>query len=114
MDPRGAAGLCVLAVVTAAASLALGGCYARYRSDSVVAGGGTVASTHVDVSTRSPLGAAVIVGIMAADGYRYYRVEPNGSKTPIGRAPEPDPTRRINAQDCTRPVDPSAGNLLCR
>jgi hypothetical protein len=30
------------------------------------------------------------------------------------RAPEPDPTRVINAQDCTQPVDPEAGNLMCR
>jgi len=28
--------------------------------------------------------------------------------------PEPDPTRKVNVQDCTRPVDPNAGNLLCR
>jgi hypothetical protein len=105
-----------LFVLGLAASVAppLAGCYARYRSDSVVASGGTLASTHVDVSTSSRVGAAIIVGIIAADGFRYYRVEPDGSKMPIGYAPDPDPTRKINIQDCTRPVDPAAGNLLCR
>jgi hypothetical protein len=29
-------------------------------------------------------------------------------------APEPDPTRAINVQDCTQPIDPEAGNLMCR
>jgi hypothetical protein len=29
-------------------------------------------------------------------------------------APDPDPTRKINTQDCTKPVDPGAGNLMCR
>jgi len=50
--------------------------------------------------------------VMLADGVRYYRLGPDG-KTSV-RAPEPDPTRKINIQDCTRPVDPNAGNLLCR
>jgi len=50
--------------------------------------------------------------VMLADGMQYYRLGPDG-KTSV-RAPEPDPARRINAQDCTRPVDPNAGNLLCR
>jgi hypothetical protein len=100
------------AVLLLASALALAGCYARYRGDSVLASGGTVASAHVDVSTSSRLGAAIIVGIIAADGYRYYRVEADGSRTPIGHAP--DPGRRVNVQDCTQPVDPAAGNLLCR
>jgi hypothetical protein len=116
MSRRFVRSLVRLFVLGLAASVApsLAGCYARYRSDNVVASGGTLASTHVDVSTSSRVGAAIIVGIIAADGFRYYRVEPDGSKMPIGYAPEPDPARRINVQDCTRPVDPAAGNLLCR
>jgi hypothetical protein len=55
---------------------------------------------------------AIIVGVMVADGMDYYRLGPDG-RTSV-RASEADPTRRINAQDCTRPVDPNAGNLLCR
>ena len=60
----------------------------------------------------APVGTAIVVGVMAADTVRYYSVGPDG-KHPA-RAPEPDPTRAINAQDCTRPVDPDAGNLMCR
>ena len=105
----------ISAVASLVSTLALGGCYARYRGDNVVASGGTVAATHVDVSTGSRLGAAVIVGIVAAGGYRYYRIEPDGSKTPLGTAaPDPDPDRRVDVQDCTRPRGPSTGNLMCR
>lgn len=30
------------------------------------------------------------------------------------RAPPMDPKRRINEQDCTRPIDLTAGNLRCK
>ena len=30
------------------------------------------------------------------------------------RAPPMDPKRRINEQDCTKPIDFSAGNLRCK
>ena len=87
---------------------ALPGCAVQVSSNT----GGTV-SASASVSSGSPLGAAVIVGVMAADAVRYYRIGPDG-KTPVYAAPEPDPTREINVQDCTTPVDASAGNLLCR
>jgi len=98
-----------------AAVLALPGCAARYsmQANSATGAQTTTTGAQVNVSTGSSLGTAIIVGIMFADGYRYYRLEPDGTKTPVS-APEPDPSRRINAQDCTRPVDPGAGNLLCR
>src|SRR2546427_11831274 len=70
----------------------------------------TLFRSQVSVASGSPLGNAIIVGVMLADGVRYYRLGPDG-KTSV-RAPEPDPTRKINIQDCTRPVDPNAGNLL--
>jgi hypothetical protein len=101
-------------VAAAWLALSLCGCVAHYRSQSVQASGGTVVSTQLDVSSTSRVGAAIIIGIMAADGLRYYRVEPDGSRTPLVSDPEPDPKRRINVQDCTRPVDPAAGNLMCR
>jgi hypothetical protein len=103
--------LALSAASAAILALSLAGCHLRYRADGVVESG---ASAHIDVSTSSRLGAAIIVGIIAAEGFRYYRVGPDGSRTPIGVAPDPDPTRRVNVQDCTRPVDPAAGNLLCR
>ena len=77
----------------------LAGCYVGYRGD---------------VSTRAVVGAAVVAGIIAAGEDRYYSVGSDGMKTPLGRAPEPDPTRKINVQDCTQPVNAAAGNLVCR
>ena len=101
---RGILAGCVIVAV------ALAGCAVRYSAEER-AGPGTTTS-QVSVASGSPLGNAIIVGVMLADGVHYYRLGPDG-KTAV-RAPEPDPTRRINAQDCTRPVDPDAGNLLCR
>ena len=93
-------------------AVALAGCTVRYSAQERASGLGGTTVSQVSVSSGSPLGNAIIVGVMLADGVHYYRLGPDG-KTPV-RAPEPDPTRRINAQDCTRPVDPYAGNLLCR
>ncbi len=67
-----------------------------------------------EVPARAVVGAAILVGIVAAQEERYDRVGPDGMKTPVGRAPPPDPTRKINEQDCSRPVDPAAGNLVCK
>jgi hypothetical protein len=94
--------LCVLAPI------ALPGCTLHYSSRAESPGG----SVRVNASSGSPLGNAIILGVMAADAVHYYRPGPDG-KTAVKALP-PDPTRKINAQDCTRPVDPSAGNLLCR
>jgi hypothetical protein len=67
-----------------------------------------IISAAIDLS-----GCAVVFGVMAADAVDYYSMGPDGM-SPMYRAPEPDPARAINAQDCTRPIDYSAGNLLCR
>jgi hypothetical protein len=32
----------------------------------------------------------------------------------LRKAPELDPVRKINAQDCTKPLDLEAGNLKCK
>ena len=102
---RGILAACILVAV------ALPGCTVRYSAEERASGPGTT-TFQVSVASGSPLGNAIIVGVMLADGVRYYRLGPDG-KTSV-RAPEPDPTRKINIQDCTRPVDPNAGNLLCR
>jgi len=98
-----------------AAAWALSGCAVRYSSQVDSSGGvqTTTTGAQVNVSTASPVGAAIIVGVMAADAVNYYRIGPDG-KTPVYGAPEADPTRKINVQDCTKPIDWEAGNLLCR
>ena len=93
-------------------AVALAGCTVRYSAQERASGLGGTTTSQVSVSSGSPLGNAIIVGVMLADGMRYYRLGPDG-KTSV-RAPEPDPDRKINIQDCTRPVDPNAGNLRCR
>jgi hypothetical protein len=102
---RGILAACIIVVVAQA------GCTIRYSARERAPAPGTT-SSQVSVASGSPLGNAIIVGVMLADGMRYYRLGPDG-RTPV-RAPEPDPSRKINIQDCTRPVDPNAGNLLCR
>jgi len=94
--------LCVLA------SIALCGCSVHYSSRAASPAG----SVQVNASSGSPLGNAIILGVVVADGVQQLRAGPDGT-IPVNTPPL-DPARKINAQDCTRPVDPSAGNLLCR
>ena len=91
------------------AAIDLSGCAVRISSNT----GSGAAAASVSASSVSPVAAAVVFGVMAADTVHYYSMGPEG-KSPMYRAPEPDPARTINAQDCTKPVDYSAGNLLCR
>ena len=103
---RGNLAACIVVAV------ALAGCTVRYSAQERVSAPGSTTTSQVRVASGSPLGNAIIVGVMLADGVHYYRLGPDGKASV--RAPEPDPTRKINIQDCTRPVDPNAGNLLCR
>jgi len=57
---------------------------------------------------------ALVIGVFMAQGMRDYRRDPDGMRSPYFGAPPPDPTRRISVQDCTKPVDLTAGNLMCR
>jgi len=103
---RGILAACIVVTV------ALAGCAVRYSTREHASAQGSTATSQVSVASGSPLGNAIIVGVMLADGVHYYRLGPDGKASV--RAPEPDPTRKINVQDCTRPVDPNAGNLFCR
>ena len=93
------------------AALALSACSIRYSAS--VSGGNRTTSSQASVSTGTRLGKAIIIGAVLADGIYYYQLEPEG-RTPFYGVPPPDPTRKINVQDCSQPVDPEAGNLLCR
>ena len=103
---RGISAACIVVTV------ALAGCTVRYSAGERASLQGMNTTSQASVAGGSPLGNAIIVGVVLADGVHYYRLGPDG-KTSV-RAPEPDPNRKINIQDCTRPVDPNAGNLLCR
>lgn len=95
-----AAAACIVAATV------LCGCTVRYSAQTGPSSSAT--TSQVSVSSGTPLGNAIIIGIVLADGMRYFRLDQNG------RALAADPARPINVQDCTRPVGPSAGNLLCR
>ncbi len=90
-------------------AIALSGCAVRVASNT----GTTSTAASARVSTTSPAATAIVVGVMAAGAVHYYTMGPDG-KQPMYGAPDPDPTRVINVQDCTQPVDPGAGNLMCR
>jgi len=109
---RAVASLCLL----------LGGCAANVayhlQWGAAAAGAGAVSrgvmvSTFGTGSTDAAAGA-VLVGAMAAGSMHYYWRLPDGTRAPYFGTPAPDPARRINVQDCTRPVDPYAGNLMCK
>ena len=91
------------------AAVVLSGCAVRIASNT----NSSATAANARITTTSPLATTVVVGVMAADAIHYYTIGPDG-KQPMYGAPEPDPTRTINVQDCTRPVDPDAGNLMCR
>lgn len=99
----------------------LGGCHASVGYQWGMPAGSHSQTSAVDLragaEVSSTLGA-VLIGILVADGIRYYWRLPDGSRrpyygTPDG-APEADPARSVNVQDCTRPVNPAAGNLMCQ
>ena len=78
--------------------------------------GTTVTTAQVQAAGNSVLGAAVVIGILIADDMRgSARSSVGGSDAlEFRQALAPDPTRRISVQDCSRPIDPQAGNLVCR
>jgi hypothetical protein len=83
---------------------------------SSVSPGMSVSTAGIRASTDSRLGAAIIVAVMLADGLRYFRLESDGTRTPIDAATARrlGVQRQVNIQDCTQPVDLTAGNLICR
>jgi hypothetical protein len=95
-----------ISVACAVAALGLSGCSVHYSAR--VGSPGEASVAQASVASGTPLGNAIIIGIMLADGMRYFRLGESGG------APGDDPRRAINVQDCTRPVDPGAGNLFCR
>jgi hypothetical protein len=67
----------------------------------VLLGGCTI---HIETDSRA---ATVLgVGIVAAAIY--------GAQTEREATPELAPDRKVSEQDCTRPIDPTLGNLRCR
>lgn len=72
-------------------------------------------------STSASAGAiAVAIGFLGfalhGDSGSYYRVNANpfAAITPTDPPPALDPERRVNEQDCTKPIEDWSANLRCK
>jgi hypothetical protein len=82
------------------------------------AAGTTVTSGASGATVSSSSGALVII-LLTLGAIEYARnpqpfPSPAALVSPTAPAPELSPERRVNEQDCTKPVDLSAGNLRCK
>jgi len=78
--------------------------------------GTSVTTSRIQASTESRLGAVIIIAVLLAEGLRYFRVESDGTHTPVDAATAErlGVSHQVSVQDCTQPVDLTAGNLVCR
>src|SRR2546430_5936821 len=75
---------------------------------STTSGGTAISSSSAGLSVQaSGSTAAALIGLGIA-GAVIYRSEASGG------APELEPVRRVNEQDCTRPIEDISANLKCR
>ncbi len=87
------------------ATILLVSCIAGCGGNSnVQASGGSVS-----VQGRTSVGALLLIGLLAGISYESDR----GTATPE-RVPELDAARRVNEQDCTKPIEDWSANLKCR
>lgn len=72
---------------------------------------GNSSGLRANISSGSgPLFSVVILGVMIADGMDYVRG--TGRWTRV--APPMAADRKVNLQDCTRPIEYSIGNVSCQ
>jgi len=75
---------------------------------STTSGGTAISGSSAGLNVQaSGSTAAALIGLGIA-GAVIYRSEASG------RAPELAPVRRVNEQDCTRPIEDISANLKCR
>jgi hypothetical protein len=95
----------------------LAGCSTTMVYRSGTSGTAATQSGGLSVNASVPgntLAGAMLITILLADGVRQYLRHADGITVPYATGATADPARRVNVQDCTRPVDPNAGNLMCR
>jgi hypothetical protein len=84
------------------------GCAHTHTSVNAGTGTGTTSvggSVSVHGHSNS-LAALIFAGMFLAAAMTY--------REPPASPPELDSSRRVNEQDCTKPIDEAAGNLKCR
>ena len=75
--------------------------------------GGVSSGSTVNVQGRSVFGNLLGIGILA--GVAYGSEIGNGrAGSPAERVSEPDPTRRVAVQDCSKAIEDWSANLKCR
>ena len=79
---------------------------------SIPQGGGYY--VNLSLSSDNPAVTGVLVGVLLAEGVRYYLKQVNGGLVPLERVSESDVNRRISEQDCSGVVVLARGNLRCR
>ncbi|HEX2200091.1 MAG TPA: hypothetical protein VHG88_15940 [Burkholderiales bacterium] len=90
-----------LAALFVAAAMAAGCAHTHTTGSTTTAGGSVSVQGH-----SNSLAALIFAGMFLAAAMTY--------REPPASPPELDASRRINEQDCSRPIDESAGNLRCR
>ncbi len=92
--------------------LVLAGC-SSHTAWQVSAGTPHPTTAQVQVDAGGGLAAALGLAILAAGVYEVSRsgLDYAGSTQ---RAPEMAPDRKVSAQDCTKPLDYSLGNIRCK
>jgi hypothetical protein len=91
------------------------------NSSGSAAGGTSTVSGHVSAG-GSGAAAVVLFAITAvaihsselSNGGTSYRGDPSAAITPTQPAPELDGSRRVNEQDCAKPIKDWSANLKCR
>lgn len=69
---------------------------------------------RASISSDSRLLVGIVVAAMLVEGVRYYLRGPDGTLTPLDRAPDPDPSRRVSEQNCAEPLVFDGANLKCK
>jgi hypothetical protein len=99
---------------------ALAGCSVQSQM-SASSGGPLISQSGANVSVQSGSSASALVGLGIAGVLFYgtnngvrYNSNPFMAITGSERAPELAPMRKVNEQDCTRPIEDPSANLKCR
>jgi hypothetical protein len=68
----------------------------------------------LSVNDTGELAAVATIGIVAWLAYYFSTGSGELMDADTRRVPEMAPDRKVNEQDCTRPIDMSAGNIRCK
>ncbi len=92
------------------AVLMLSGCHAQlgYYAESGRTSHSAGYAVRVSTDGGDRVLAGIVAGVLVAEGVR------NSMSEGAAASGELDPQRPVTVQDCSRRIDPSAGNLMCR